>query len=182
MRVITGMARGRVLSAPDNNDIRPTSDKVKESVFSAINFDLEGAVFLDLFAGTGQMGIEAISRGASQAIFVDASAKAIELVRKNLDVTGFFKLSQLVNMTAEAFLKNTKNVFDIVYIDPPFDKVDINELLVLAVAKMSNQGIILVESSLDTQLGAQFGGFEIAKVYKYGKVKVTSYKQKERDI
>ena len=84
MRVITGIARGRKLIAPEGLDVRPTADKVKEGIFSAVQFELEGAVVLDLFAGSGQMGIEALSRGAQRAVFVDSSSKSIKCVNENL--------------------------------------------------------------------------------------------------
>ena len=84
MRVITGTARGRKLATPSNNDIRPTTDNVKESIFNIIQFDIEGRRVLDLFAGTGQLGIECLSRGAESAVFVDQSREAVKLVRDNL--------------------------------------------------------------------------------------------------
>ena len=87
MRVITGSARGRKLNAPEGLDVRPTTDKVKDAVFSAIQFDIEGAYVLDLFAGSGQMGIEALSRGAKRAVFVDNSQKALRCVNNNLRST-----------------------------------------------------------------------------------------------
>ena len=89
MRVITGTARGRKLREPKNMDIRPTTDKVKESLFSIIQFDIEGRRVLDLFAGTGQLGIEALSRGAKSVTFVDQSNDAIAIVRENLEHCGF---------------------------------------------------------------------------------------------
>lgn len=83
MRVITGTARGRKLLEPSGMDIRPTADVVKEAVFNIIQFDIEGRRVLDLFAGTGQLGIEALSRGAAECVFVDEGAKAVKLVREN---------------------------------------------------------------------------------------------------
>ena len=89
MRVITGSARGRKLVAPEGLDVRPTADKVKEGVFSAIQFNIEGAYVLDLFAGSGQMGIEALSRGAERAVFVDSSQRSLRCVNENLRATKF---------------------------------------------------------------------------------------------
>ena len=88
MRVITGTARGRKLSEPQGMAIRPTTDSVKEAVFNTIQFDIEGRRVLDLFAGTGQLGIEALSRGARECVFVDESTEAVRLVRKNLEICG----------------------------------------------------------------------------------------------
>ena len=89
MRVITGTARGRRLKEPQGMDIRPTTDKVKESMFSILQFDIEGRRVLDLFGGTGQLGIEALSRGASEVVFVDKSAAALKLIRENLELWTF---------------------------------------------------------------------------------------------
>ena len=88
MRVITGSARGRRLFTLEGNDVRPTTDRVKEALFSIVQFELEGRKVLDLFAGSGQLGIEALSRGAQSAVFIDRSKKAADIVRKNLELTG----------------------------------------------------------------------------------------------
>ena len=106
MRVITGFARGKKLVTLDGNDIRPTTDRVKEGIFSSIQFDLEGASVLDLFAGSGQLGIEALSRGADKAYFVDNSKKSLETVKKNLAITGLENKSKLFNMNGLYFLRS----------------------------------------------------------------------------
>ena len=97
MRVITGIARGRKLVAPEGLDVRPTADKVKEGIFSAVQFELEGARVLDLFAGSGQMGIEALSRGAERAVFIDSSLRSIRCVNENLRNTGIERQSEVLN-------------------------------------------------------------------------------------
>ena len=97
MRVITGIARGHRLTAPEGMDVRPTSDKVKEGIFSAVQFELEGAYVLDLFAGSGQLGIEALSRGAKHAVFVDSSAKSIRCVNENLANTRLSKQAEVIS-------------------------------------------------------------------------------------
>ena len=123
MRVITGFARGKKLVTLDGNDIRPTTDRVKEGIFSSIQFDLEGASVLDLFAGSGQLGIEALSRGADKAYFVDNSKKSLETVKKNLAITGLENKSKLFNMNGHDFLKITDQKFDFIFLDPPYDCV-----------------------------------------------------------
>ena len=120
MRVITGSARGRKLKTMEGMDTRPTSDRVKEAVFSAIQFDLPGSVFLDLFAGSGQMGIEALSRGAKQAVFNDLNPKAVQVVRDNLLATGFSRQARVLNLSLEGFLRTDKTLFDLAYLDPPY--------------------------------------------------------------
>ena len=116
MRVITGSARGRKLKTPENYDIRPTTDNVKESVFNIIQFDIEGRRVLDLFAGTGQLGIECLSRGASSAVFVDQSREAVKIVKENLKACGL--TGTVVQADAMSFLR-TCGKFDIIFVDPP---------------------------------------------------------------
>ena len=118
MRVITGTARGRKLLEPAGMDIRPTADVVKEAVFNIIQFDVEGRRVLDLFAGTGQLGIEALSRGAAECVFVDESAKAVKIVRENLSRC---KLEGRVMQTDAVSYLPRAGIFDIIFLDPPYD-------------------------------------------------------------
>ena len=104
MRVITGEARGRKLKTLEGLDVRPTTDRVKEGLFNIIQFDLPCARFLDLFGGSGQIGIEALSRGAEYAVFVDESRAAQQVMKENLQTTGMFQKSKVVSMEAKAFL------------------------------------------------------------------------------
>ena len=103
MRVITGTARGRRLETLEGEEVRPTTDRIKEAIFSIIQFETEGRVFLDLFAGSGQMGIEALSRGAKEAYFVDNSKKSLDTVKRNLKATGFEKNSKTFAWITVAF-------------------------------------------------------------------------------
>ena len=116
MRVITGSCRGKRLVTPEGLDTRPTTDKVKEGIFNAIQFDIEGRRVLDLFAGSGQMGIEALSRGAKSAVFVDNFGRSLECIRKNLENTKLTDLAQVVNADFELYLTRTADVFDIVFL------------------------------------------------------------------
>ena len=126
MRVITGTARGRKLLEPSGMDIRPTADVVKEAVFNIIQFDIEGRRVLDLFAGTGQLGIEALSRGAAECVFVDESAKAVKLVRENLSRC---KLQgRVMQVDALACLSRGEK-YDIIFLDPPYDTTLLDKCL-----------------------------------------------------
>ena len=102
MRVITGTARGRKLIAPEGIDVRPTKDSVKEAIFSAIQFEIEGSTVLDLFAGSGQLGIEAVSRGAKKAYLVDSSQNSIKFIKQNVSHVGFDSQCEIVNMPNSA--------------------------------------------------------------------------------
>ena len=118
MRVITGTARGRRLKTPENSDIRPTTDNVKESVFNIIQFDIEGRRVLDLFAGTGQLGIECLSRGAAEAVFIDDSREAVRIVKDNLKACGFS--APVLQQDALSYLRSCGR-FDLIFVDPPYD-------------------------------------------------------------
>ena len=119
MRVITGTARGRKLNTLEGLDVRPTTDQVKESIFNIIQFDIEGRRVLDLFGGTGQLGIECLSRGARLAVFVEQSRKAQEVVRQNLLATKLAEHSRVTAMDAIAYLQGCREHFDIALLDPP---------------------------------------------------------------
>lgn len=122
MRVIAGLAKGRRLASPKSNDIRPVLDQVKEAVFNIL-FDCEGLQVLDLFAGTGAMGIEALSRGAAHAVFVDNSREAIKLIRKNIELCGFESQAEIIPMTcgkAINILSKRQKSFDLIFVDPPY--------------------------------------------------------------
>lgn len=176
MRIITGSARGRKLITPENYEIRPTSENVKEAIFSSINFDIEDSVFLDLFAGTGQMGLEALSRGAKAAVFVDNSPEAVKIVRKNVENTGFLEKAQVVSMPFSTFLKTNQRNFDIAFIDPPYGRKLVQKALSKISDHMSDRGIIICEHEGD-KLPDEFEGFKLYKNYKYGATYVSVFKR-----
>ena len=120
MRVITGSARGRRLNELKGYDTRPTTDKVKEGIFSAIQFIIEGADVLDLFAGSGQLGIEALSRGAKSAVFVDSAKDAQGCITENLKNCGFLDNAKLKSTDAALYLAGAFERFDIAFLDPPY--------------------------------------------------------------
>ncbi len=178
MRVITGIARGMRLETLEGTDVRPTSEKVKEAIFSAIHFDIEGRRILDLFAGSGQLGIEALSRGAEKCVFTDASQAAVDVVKRNVKKTGFDTQSVICRTDYSSFLKGTKETFDIAFIDPPYMKGFTSDALELTSLKMSDYGIIVVEHASEVELPNEVNGFKIARTYKYGKlINITIFKK-----
>ncbi len=179
MRVITGIARGRKLLSPEGQDVRPTSEVAKEAIFSILQFELEGARVLDLFAGSGQLGIEALSRGAKFCTFVDAARPSQELVRKNLETTGLGASARVVPMDFMAFLSGTQEQFDIALLDPPYDKKMIDAALPVLAGKMSEDGVIVCETDKRELLPEGAGGFTVYRVYRYGKTKLTLYRRGE---
>ncbi len=176
MRVITGTAGGRRLETPENYDVRPTTDNVKESVFNIIQFDIEGRRVLDLFAGTGQLGIECLSRGAQSAVFVDASQKSLDIVKRNLAKCGFH--APTLRSDAVSYLRNC-GTFDLIFIDPPYDSDLYEPVLetINAVDILADGGIIVCESRSDKVLPALRAPYRVCKEYRYGKVKITLIKK-----
>lgn len=179
MRVITGIARGMRLKTLEGNDVRPTTDKIKEAMFSIVQFDLEDAVVLDLFAGSGQLGIEALSRGAAKAYFVDSSPASISVVRENLKHTKLEENAVVTNMPNSAFLRTTPARFDIAFLDPPYGKKLIQRSLPALTEVMSENGIIVCEHEKDCRLPETEGDFKISKTYKYGQISLTVYRRNE---
>ncbi len=174
MRVITGSARGRRLKTPENYDIRPTTDNVKESIFNIIQFDIEGRKVLDLFAGTGQLGIECLSRGAQNVTFVDNSREAVAIVKKNLKACGLS--APVIQMDAPGFLRGCGK-FDLIFIDPPYDSDLYEEVLEIinSIDILSDGGIIICEARRDRQLPEMTEPYRKLKEYNYGKVKLCKY-------
>lgn len=177
MRVITGTAKGRKLDTLSGNDVRPTTDMVKEAVFSAIQFDIEGRSFLDLFAGSGQMGIEALSRGAKKAVFIENNAEAVSVIKKNIERTGFLDSSTLIRSDSFSFLATTPEKFDIAFIDPPYHEGLFEKALNSVAAVMSDHGIIICEHPNTVSLPFVVGGFKIERERKYSKIIITIYRK-----
>ncbi len=172
MRVITGTARGRRLYEPANMDIRPTTGLVKESLFNIIQFDLEGRRVLDLFAGTGQLGIEALSRGAKSVVFVDESLEAIKTVRANLE---HCKLSgETVREDALSYLGHCGK-FDLIFLDPPYAQGLLDKALqkIIQFDILADGGIIICETDIKTEVLPLSEPYFIGREYKYGKVKLS---------
>lgn len=181
MRVITGTARGRRLITLEGTDTRPTTDRVKEALFSIIQFEIEGRRVLDLFAGSGQLGIEALSRGAKSAVFVDSSKKSAEVVRKNLATTGFSESAAVVCGDSIAFLKARNEKFDIAFLDPPYSTGLLQKALAALTPVMSKSGVIICEAPDSEELPVSAGEFVLQKRYRYGKVGLAVYRAAESE-
>lgn len=174
MRVITGAARGRRLKTPENYDIRPTTDNVKEAVFNIIQFDIEGRRVLDLFAGTGQLGIECLSRGAESAVFIDKDRAAAQIIRDNLKTCGL--KATVLQEDAVSFLRHCGQ-FDLIFVDPPYDSELYDSVLksINLVDILSDGGIIICEARRERQLPEMTAPYRKRKEYIYGKVKICIY-------
>ena len=181
MRVITGSAKGRRLKTLPGLEVRPTIEGVKEAIFSIVQFEVEDAVVLDMFAGSGQLGIEALSRGAKKVCFVDNSAESIRIIRDNLKHTGLEANAVVSNMANNAFLRSTKEKFDIAILDPPYNHKLIQKTMPQLVEKMSEYGIIICEHEREADLPERFGDFAISKIYRHGRATLTAYRRKADD-
>jgi len=179
MRIITGSARGKKLITLEGEHVRPTPDRVKEALFNIIQFDIEGRNVLDLFAGSGQIGIETLSRGAAQATFVDASKDSIGAVTKNLENSGLAEHARIVNMDFSSFLAQKSNRFDIAFLDPPYRTGILQRALPLTAEVMNKGGTIICEHPSDEELPETAGDFLCARSYRYGKIVLTLYRHKD---
>ena len=179
MRVITGKARGIQLKTPEGMLTRPTADRVKEALFSIINFDIPGAAVLDLFGGTGQLGIEALSRGARSAVFVDSREDACKLIQENLKRTKLEADAKVVRSDYLDFLNRTREQFDIILLDPPYAEVFLENALkrITEIDILHSGGIIVAERPLGKELPWEFEGYDRSRDYKYGKILLTVYRK-----
>lgn len=177
MRVITGTARGMTLRTLEGNDVRPTTDKVKEAVFSAFQFEIEGRRILDLFAGSGQLGIEALSRGAESAVFVDADKNAVKIVKENLAKTKLDSLATVVQTDSIAFLSMTDRIFDLAFLDPPYEKGLLQKALAKIGGLIADGGAVICEHPFKEELEETYGPLVKSKEYKYSKTAVTVYRK-----
>ena len=179
MRVISGSARGKKLLSTDGYDVRPTLDRVKESVFNMIAFDIPDTSVLDLFSGSGALGIEALSRGAKYSTFVDNSSQSILVTKKNLEATHLEDLATVVTSDSIEYLKKCHKKFDIIFIDPPYES-DLYEKSLLNIKEnnvLTKDGFIVLEYDINTTPPFDFCGFEIFKEKKYGRVKILLMKE-----
>ena len=181
MRVITGKARGVVLKTPDGMQTRPTSDRVKEALFSILQFELPGMSVLDLFGGTGQLGIEALSRGAARAVFVDAGEAACKIIKENLRRTKLESQAKVVRSDYLTYLKTTKEHFDLILLDPPYAEVFLENSLncISEIDILQTGGIIVTERPVGKELPFDYPGYTRSKDYKYGNTLITLYRKTE---
>ena len=180
MRVITGSARGRVLETLKGDDIvRPTTDKVKEAIFSAIQFEIEGRDFIDVFAGSGQMGIEALSRGARSAVFLDSSRRAAAVIERNLRVTNLQQFATVIVADSLNYLRSTDRLFDVAFLDPPYNTGILQETMPIIAQRMKKTGVIICESALNDKILQKYYNFTLDRERTYGKIRVITYRHED---
>ena len=179
MRVISGRAKGVVLKTPDGMQTRPTADRVKEALFSILQFELPGTKVLDLFGGTGQLGIEALSRGAKSAVFVDAADAPCRLIRENLRRAKMESEAHVVRADYLQFLSQCREKFDIIFLDPPYAEVFLENAIkkISEIDILQSGGIIVAERPVEKALNVEIEGFSRSKDYKYGKSVLTLYRK-----
>ncbi|MBC3517045.1 16S rRNA (guanine(966)-N(2))-methyltransferase RsmD [Neobittarella massiliensis] len=180
MRVITGSARGTRLQTLEGLSVRPTTDRVKEGLFSSIHFLLPGARVLDLFAGSGQLGIEALSRGAASCVFVDQDRTAHQVVRDNLRAAKLEKQARVIQSEALTYLHRCRDSYDLVFVDPPYACGLYGEILAALEPCVAAGGLVTVESDRDEPLPPQVGQLQQQKRRRYGKITITTYQKGER--
>lgn len=179
MRVIAGKAKGMQLKTPDGMLTRPTTDRVKESLFSIIQFDIPGARVLDLFGGTGQLGIEAMSRGAISAVFVDARKEACQLIRANLKHVHMEDNARVIQSDYLDYLNQTKEKFSLIFLDPPYAEIYLENALkkISEIDILQTGGIIATERPLGKELPYEFQGYVRSRDYRYGQIVLTFYRK-----
>ncbi len=179
MRVISGKVRGLKLITPAGEDTRPTLDRVKEAVFSMILPFIIDAKVLDLFAGSGALGIEALSRGAMSAVFVDNSSEAINCIHSNVNSAKFNNISVIQKGDSISFLKENTESFDIIFLDPPYQKNMYTKAFESIVENnaISNEGIVVVEYDNSIVEIPIPSGFVVLKEKKYGRVGIIVMKR-----
>lgn len=186
MRVIAGKARGHKLISPEGVEVRPTSDRVKESIFNIIQSKLSESKIVDFFSGTGNLGIEALSRGASKAYFVDKSPKSIKVVRENLEKTRLIEQAEILNVEAETAVSvlSAKGLkADVIFMDPPYLK-GLEELMLEKIALhglLADEGIIVVEHDRTTIIKEDINKLTRYRRNDYGNTSVSFYCYREEE-
>ena len=177
MRVIAGQWRGRKLRELPGMETRPTTDKVKESIFNIVQFDIEGRRVLDLFAGTGQMGAEALSRGARWVTFVDSRREAVKVAGENAAMVDGAGKSEVLLRDALAYVASRPQPFDLVFLDPPYRTGLMEKALeaIVGIDIVTEHGIIVCETAAEETLPEVAPPYEKGREYRYGKIKVTLY-------
>ena len=178
MRVIAGTARSVPLLSRDGLDTRPTTDRVKEAIFNIIQFDIEGRQLLDLFGGSGQMAIEALSRGAAGAVIVDQSKDSISIIRQNLQKTKLTEKAEVVCADYMEYLNRCKKRFDLIFLDPPYREKFLENALnrISEIDILKSGGIIICERPAEKALPDAYAAFRRVRDYRYGRTGVTVYR------
>lgn len=181
LRIISGIRRGHKLFEFEGSDIRPTTDRVRESLFNLIQDFVDGAMVLDLFGGSGALSLEAISRGAKNSVICDIDLKSIELIKKNTKSLGFEDKLSINRISAEDFIRTNNKQFDLIFLDPPYNKGFISPIISSIVENglLNDEGIIVLESD-NTDEHGEFSGLSVLKQRRYGRTFVTVYKRGDK--
>ncbi len=182
LRVIAGSAKGLRLNTLEGMGTRPTTDRVRENLFNILAPYMESSKVLDLFAGSGSLGIEALSRGAQSAVFSDSNEKCVNIIKENLQHVKFFEKGQVFLGEAQLILKKLSQhgeKFDIIFLDPPYKKGIIPPILQLLEESgvLEDKFIIAAESDIGDELPESTGAMVVSKIQLYGKTKLTFYKR-----
>ena len=186
MRVIAGKARGHKLISPEGMDVRPTSDRVKESMFNIIQKKLVDSVVVDFFSGTGNLGIEALSRGAAKAYFIDKSPNSIKIIRENLEKTRLDPFAEVINQESELAVNTLvakKVQADVIFMDPPYLK-GFEDLMLQRIAEyelLTSDGIIVIEHDKTTEIRDEIDKFTRYRRNDYGNTSVSFYCYREEE-
>lgn len=180
MRIIAGKFKGRKLADFNGKQVRPTSDRAREGIFSALQFEIEGKTFLDAFCGSGAMGIEALSRGAKESVFLDLSRQSCELTKQNLKLVG--EQADVVNINCLNYLLNTQKKFDIIFLDAPYKSDDGKEALKIIAKRdiLNKDGVVIIES--ESVVNQPIDGLFVQKTKKYGIANFAFYKKTDGDV
>lgn len=177
MRIITGTAKGRKLESLEGRDVRPTTDRVKEALFDILQFRIEGRRFLDMFAGSGQIGLEALSRGAASAVLLDASKAAVQTTTRNARHVLLDDRAKICCADALAYVSSTAETFDIAFLDPPYYAGLLPAALEKVQRCMAETGVIVCEHLKETELPETAGLFIKSRTYRYGRIWLTRYEK-----
>ena len=176
MRIISGERRGHKLLEFEGMDIRPTTDRVKESMFNLIQSYIPGASVLDLFGGSGALMLEALSRGAAEAVCIDCDKRAADIIRKNAQTLNYTDRCEILNADSMDYLKNCRKKFDVIFLDPPYNKGFIEPVLKkIAAGEILNEDAVVVLESDNTDFCGDVEGLEILQQKKYGRTYITIY-------
>lgn len=177
MRIIAGDYKGRRIETPENNDIRPTTDKVKEAMFSIIGPYIDDSVFVDLFSGTGNLGLEALSRGAAKCYFCDSSRVSIGIIKRNIKYCKAEEYSVVYAGDFRQSLQKIKDKVDVFLLDPPYEAGYYEDAFesIADLDLLAEDGIIVAEHRSDLELPDEIAGFEKIKERKYGHIVLSIY-------
>lgn len=187
MRVISGIHRGRKLKSVQGFETRPTADKVKEAAFHRMGPYFDGGICLDLFSGSGSLGIEALSRGYDFAYFIDTNFKAIQTIQQNVQTLHFEDQSKILRMNAWRaiqFFGSNGDKFDLIFVDPPYAKVDYEKLLqeIMRLKLLTTNGLIYCEHHADDEMSQSIKGLKVIQHAKYGRTTAITIYQNDAII